>query len=161
MAATKSEPVTSNAKPKPEEKGRFIVERKYIDDRRINEPKKLDAGGIDVSGRWGVLIEPRTLTTFDHTLMHRVQRELGGQFIQRCFQCGNCTAACPTAEEQPLFNPRYFIHVVRMGYGSELERVRKYVYLCASCGRCSEACPREVDPSGVMAAIGTAVRKET
>jgi hypothetical protein len=83
----------ADAKTQPEQKGRFIVERQYIDDRRINEPKKLDAGGIDISGRWGVLIEPRTITTFDHTLMHEVQREPGGRFIHRCFQCGNCTAA--------------------------------------------------------------------
>ncbi len=144
----------ADAKQKPEEKGRFIVERQYVDDR-----KKLDAGGMDVSGRWGLLIEPRTITSFDHTLMRDVQREAGGKFIHRCFQCGNCTAACPTAEEHPEFNPRYFIHVVRMGYQAELERVRQYVYLCASCGRCTETCPREVDPAGVMAAIGTAVRK--
>ena len=38
---------------------------------------------------------------------------------------------------------------------AELEKARQYVYLCASCGRCSESCPREVDPAGVMAAIGT------
>jgi heterodisulfide reductase subunit C2 len=146
-------------KQKPQEKGRFIVERQYVDDQRINEPKKLDAGGMDVSGRWGLLIEPRTITTFDHTLMRKVQHEPGGKFIHRCFQCGNCTAACPTAEENPGFNPRYFIHVVRMGYSAELEKVRQHVYLCASCGRCTESCPREVDPAGVMAAIGTAVRK--
>ena len=152
----------ADAKPKlPGEKGRFIVERQYIDDSRINEPDVLDAGGIDISGRWGVLIEPRTITSFDHGLMRRVKREPGGAFIQRCFQCGNCTAACPTAEEHPMFNPRYFIHVVRMGYPAELEKVRRYVYLCASCGRCSEVCPRDVDPSGVMAAIGTAVRKDS
>ncbi len=150
----------ADLKPKPEAKGRFIVERQYIDDRRIHEPAQLDAGGIDISGRWGLLIEPRTITAFDHTLARRVQREPGGAFIQRCFQCGNCTAACPTAEAHPEFNPRYFIHVVRMGYSGELERVRQHVYQCASCGRCSEACPRDVDPAGVMTAIGTAIRRQ-
>ncbi len=145
-------------KPK-EEKGRFIVERQYIDDRRITEPEHLEVGGIDISGRWGVLIEPRTIADFDHSLFHEVQSEPSGKYIGRCFQCGNCTAVCPAAEEHPEFNPRYFIHVVRMGYAAELERVRKYVYLCESCGRCSEVCPRQVDPSGVMAAIGTAIRK--
>jgi len=150
----------AEGKPKPEEKGRFIVERQYVDDRRINEPKKLDAGGIDVSGRWGVLIEPRTITDFDHSLMHGVQRQKGGEHSHRCFQCGNCTAACPTSEKHPAFNPRYFIHAVRMGYPAELEKARQYVYLCASCGRCSESCPREVDPAGVMAAIGTVIRQD-
>jgi heterodisulfide reductase subunit C len=65
------------------------------------------------------------------------------------------------AEEHPTFNPRYFIHLVRMGYALELENVRQNIYLCASCGRCSEVCPRDVDPSGVMAAIGTVIRRES
>ena len=146
------------AKP-PAEKGQFIVERQYVSDERIHEPEKLEAGGVDISGRWGLLIEPRTIPAFDHGLMRLVQQTPGGEHINRCFQCGNCTGVCPTAEEHPEFNPRYFIHVTRMGYRAELEKVKEYVYLCASCGRCSEVCPRQVDPSGVMAAIGTAVRK--
>jgi len=142
------------------QKGSFIVERQYVDDRLITEPKVLEDGGIDMSGRWGVLIAPRTITQFDHTLFHEVLSEPSGKHAHQCFQCGNCTAVCPVAEEQPLFNPRYFIHVVRMGYPLELENVRKHVYLCSSCGRCSEVCPRQVDPSGVMAAIGTVIRKK-
>lgn len=147
-------------KLREDEKGRFIVERQYIEDRRITEPRTLEVGGVDMSGRWGVLIEPRTIPQFDHTLFREVQREPSGRYIHRCFQCGNCTAVCPVAEEHATFNPRYFIHVVRMGYASELENVRQSVYLCSSCGRCSEVCPRQVDPSGVMAAIGTAIRKK-
>ena len=61
---------------------------------------------------------------------------------------------CPVAEEHPEFNPRYFIHVTRMGYAAELERVRQYVYLCGSCGRCSEVCPRQVDPAQGRASQG-------
>jgi len=149
----------AETKPPDERKGRYIVEREYVDDRRITEPESLDAGGMDISGRWGVLIEPRTITAFDHTLRDRVQREPTGRHLHRCFQCGNCSAVCPVVEENPAFNPRYFIHLVRMGYTGELDRVREHVYSCHSCGRCSEVCPRDVDPSGVMAAIGTAVRK--
>jgi len=140
-------------------KGRFLAERKYIDDSRINEPVKLDADGLDISGRWGVLIEPRTITSFDHSLFRRVKKEPGGAFAHRCFQCGNCTAVCPIAAETPEFNPRYFIHVARMGYRNELEKVKDAIYQCASCGRCSEVCPRHVNPSGVMAAIGTVIRQ--
>ena len=80
--------------------------------------------------------------------------------MQRCFQCGNCTAVCPVAEEHPAFNPRYYIHVVRMGYPLALENIRQNIYRCESCGRCSEVCPRDVDPSAVMMAIGTVIRKK-
>lgn len=149
MEASKSRPET----------GKFIVPRRYLDDRRIREPEKLETGGIDISGRWGLLIEPRTIDAFDHALLREVEATPGGEWIRRCFQCGNCTGVCPTSEEHPEFNPRVFIHVARMGYRAELERVREWVYLCASCGRCSEVCPRQVDPSGVMAAIGTAIRR--
>jgi heterodisulfide reductase subunit C len=141
------------------EKGQFIVERRYVADERIHEPEQLEVGGIDISGRWGVLIEPRTISQFDHSLFRQVQREPTGTHMHRCFQCGNCTAVCPVAEEHPEFNPRYYIHAVRMGYAFELEAIRRHVYLCESCGRCSEVCPRQVDPSGVMMAIGTVVRK--
>lgn len=149
----------TDPKIKDEEKGRYIVERQYVDDDRINEPQQLESGGMDMSGRWGILIEERTIREFDHSLMHEVQKEPTGQHINRCFQCGNCSAVCPATEENPAFNPRYFIHAVRMGYAAELRKVQDSIYLCESCGRCSEVCPRHVDPSGVMFAIGTVIRK--
>ncbi len=145
--------------PREHATGKFIAEREYVDDARIHEPETLEAGGVDMSGRWGLLIEPRTITAFDHGLRDLVQREAAGAHMHRCFQCGNCTAVCPVAEEQPLFNPRYFIHVVRMGYPLALANVRENVYQCESCGRCSEVCPRDVDPSAVMVAIGTVIRR--
>lgn len=141
-------------------KGAFIAEREYVDSRRIHEPETLEAGGVDMSGRWGLLIDERTVTRFDHTLRDEVQALAAGRHMNRCFQCGNCTAVCPVAEEHPVFNPRYFIHNVRMGYPLALEDIRENVYLCESCGRCSEVCPRDVNPSAVMVAIGTVIRRK-
>ncbi len=150
----------ADEKPRDHETGKFLAEREYVDDARISEPEQLEAGGVDMSGRWGLLIEPRTITSFDHGLRDLVKREATGAHLQRCYQCGNCTAVCPVAEEHPEFNPRYYIHVIRMGYPLALENIRKNVYLCESCGRCSEVCPRDVDPSGVMVAIGTVIRRK-
>lgn len=142
-----------------ERPGSFIAEREYIDDRRIHEPETLESGGVDMSGRWGLLIDERTVTSFDHSLRDAVQALPEGRRMQHCFQCGNCTAVCPVAEKQPLFNPRYFIHNIRLGYQAAIDDIREHVYLCESCGRCSEVCPRDVNPSGVMYAIGTVVRR--
>ena len=141
------------------EKGAFIVERRYIDDQRIIEPEKLKFEGMDMSGRWGVLVLPRTIEDFDHKLYEEIRQHPRGKNIHKCWQCGNCTAACPVAEENPLFNPRYFIYIIKMGYKMELEKFQDYIYLCGSCGRCSEVCPKGVDPSGVMEAIGTVLRR--
>lgn len=142
------------------EKGRFIVERRYIDDDRIIEPEKLESGGVDMSGRWGLIIVPRITTDFDGSLAEAVRAHPKGDRIGLCWQCGNCTAACPVAAANPDFNPRYFIYAAKMGYAKELQRAQRDVYLCTSCGRCTEACPKGVDPSGVMEAIGTVVRME-
>ncbi|MCS7118168.1 MAG: 4Fe-4S dicluster domain-containing protein [Thaumarchaeota archaeon] len=141
-------------------KGEFIVERNYVDDQRIIEPEKLEIGGVDMSGRWGLLVLPRTIEDFDHSLHAMVKNHPRGRNIDRCWQCGNCTAACPVAEENPLFNPRYLIYIIKLGYKLEIEKFGNYVYFCGSCGRCSEVCPKDVDPSGVMEAIGTALRRK-
>lgn len=135
------------------EKGRFIFERGYIDSERIIEPEKLELGGVDMSGRWGTLVLPRTIEQFDHTLFEEVKKLPGGKNIHRCWQCGNCTAVCPVAHAHPEFNPRYLIHITKMGYKTEIKKFKEYVYLCSGCGRCSVACPRDVDPKGVMSAL--------
>ncbi|MDG6928875.1 MAG: 4Fe-4S dicluster domain-containing protein [Nitrososphaerota archaeon] len=143
---------------KKEEKGRFIAERRYVDDQRIVEPEKLEAGGVDMSGRWGTLVLPRTIEEFDHSLFEGVKRLPRGGKVGKCWQCGNCTAVCPVAHANPMFNPRYLIHIVRMGYQAEIEKVKDYVYLCSGCGLCSAACPKDVDPQGVMIALSIAFK---
>ncbi|MEM0322169.1 MAG: 4Fe-4S dicluster domain-containing protein [Thermoprotei archaeon] len=138
------------------QKGKFIVERDYVEQSRIVEPESLTAEGVDISGRWGTIVLPRTIQEFDTSLYERVKSLPGGAHIANCWQCGNCSAACPVAHEHPEFNPRYLIHIVRMGYTSEIERLKDTVYLCSGCGLCSSVCPRGVDPQHVMVALSLA-----
>lgn len=112
-----------------------------------------------MSGRWGLIVLPRTISDFDHSLLEAVKGHPKGSHIGLCWQCGNCTAACPVAEKNPAFNPRYFIYAAKMGYDQEVKKMKESIYLCTSCGRCTEVCPKGVDPSGVMEAIGTLIRK--
>jgi Heterodisulfide reductase, subunit C len=93
---------------------------------------------------------------FDTSIYERVKRLPGGSHIANCWQCGNCSAICPVAHEHPEFNPRYLIHIVKMGYTSEIERLKDSVYLCSGCGLCSSVCPRGVDPQHVMIALSLA-----
>jgi heterodisulfide reductase subunit C len=145
--------MTENKEEKKERKGQYIIEREYIEDERIIEPEKLDLGGVDASGRWGLIVLPRVITDFDHSLVEEVKKLPRGKHIENCWQCGLCTAVCPIAHKEPRFNPRYFIYIVKMGYKSEINKLKKFVYLCQGCGLCSEACPKHVDPAGVMMAL--------
>ncbi|MEM0075158.1 MAG: 4Fe-4S dicluster domain-containing protein [Conexivisphaerales archaeon] len=143
-----------------EEKGKHIVERKYVDDSRIIEPEKLEIGGIDVSGHWGTLVLPRTIEDFDNSMLKKVKSMPRGKNIEKCWQCGNCTAICPVAHAHPEFNPRYLIHIVKMGYSAEVEKLKDTVYFCSGCGLCSSVCPKGVDPQGVMIAMSIAFKSK-
>ncbi len=140
-------------KEEKKEKGKFIVERHYIEDERIIEPEKLDLGGVDASGRWGLLVLPRVIEDVDPTIKEEVKKLPRGKHIDNCWQCGLCTAVCPVSHKNPNFNPRYFIYIVKMGYISEIKKLKDFIYLCQGCGLCTEACPKHVDPSGVMMAL--------
>lgn len=141
---------------KREEKGRFIVERHYIHDADIVEAEKMVYEGVDISGRWNTMVIPRTITDadIDPTLVEQAKKLPGGAHIDRCWQCGNCTAICPTAHDYPEFNPRLLIYLVKVGYKSLIKKYYKdTVYRCAGCGECSTVCPKDVDPHGVMMAL--------
>ena len=65
--------------------------------------------------------------------------------IEDCFNCGNCTAICPLANENTSF-PRRDIRMVQLGLsGSLLESIDPW--LCYYCGECTETCPREAEPA--------------
>ena len=54
--------------------------------------------------------------------------------------------------DNPEFNPRYWIYLIRMGMESELLRDKDIIWQCVSCNKCTYACPRDVFPEGVMKA---------
>jgi len=54
--------------------------------------------------------------------------------------------------ENPDFNPRFWIYLIRMGMEAELLRDKDIIWQCVSCHKCTSACPRDVVPEGVMKA---------
>jgi len=140
-------------------KGEGIHERSLVEEDRIAEYERLVLEGVDISGRWSTLIEPRVLNDFDRTLFNEVKAHPKGNHINRCWQCGNCTAVCPVPHEYPDFNPRFFIYLLQLGHVRELRRRAHAVWHCRSCGQCSQRCPVEADPSGIMEALATVVKR--
>jgi heterodisulfide reductase subunit C len=69
--------------------------------------------------------------------------------IKRCYQCGTCTGACPSAKITGTFNPRKLIAYMLLG---SIDRVVSddVIWLCTACHACVERCPELVYPAEVL-----------
>ena len=78
-------------------------------------------------------------------------KELSGQNLQLCYQCGMCSGNCPAASNMDI-SPRQVIELARLGLEEEIAD-SKTVWICASCLACTVNCPRGFDLSRMMEAI--------
>jgi len=85
----------------------------------------------------------------DPQLLHEFKK-YGAVGIEKCFNCGNCTAICPLASDEYNF-PRDVIRRVQIG---QKERLTEGLdpWLCYYCGDCSETCPKGAEPGETMMA---------
>jgi len=69
----------------------------------------------------------------------------------QCYQCGQCTAACPSGWDLDE-GPR---RVVRLLLASDVDDLmaNEDVWRCNECGNCTAACPMEVDTRAAMTAV--------
>ena len=74
--------------------------------------------------------------------------KFGRENIQLCYQCGDCSAVCPHADEFYKF-PRKPIRQLQMGLEKKIETTLE-PWLCYYCGDCSDLCPRNADPGATM-----------
>ena len=72
----------------------------------------------------------------------------GGEAINRCIQCGACTATCPVSLYMDL-GPRRIIAMTRGGFKDDVLRSNT-IWLCASCYACSVECPKQIKITDVM-----------
>jgi ferredoxin len=77
-------------------------------------------------------------------------KEYGAVGIEKCYNCGNCTASCPLATDAYPF-PRNIIRRVQRG---QKDRLAQHLdpWLCYYCGNCSETCPKGAEPGETMMA---------
>ena len=131
-----------------------IHEKSLIRPENLSTHDNLIIDGIDVSGDWSTFIHSRVVTDYNEALEEEIAALPGGEYIHRCWQCGSCTNSCTVNAENPDFNPRYWIYLIRMGMEEELLRDKDIIWQCVSCNKCTSACPRDAVPEGVMKATG-------
>jgi len=85
----------------------------------------------------------------DTTLLPEIVK-YGAADVTACFNCGNCTAVCPLADNDAVF-PRRLIRYAQLGMKERLA-ASKDLWMCYYCGECSATCPRQAEPGEFMAA---------
>lgn len=81
-----------------------------------------------------------------------VIREVGGEALKTCFQCGSCSSTCPwNLVLVKEFIVRKMIRQAQLGVIALEEDER--VWLCVSCGACVKRCPRGVKIIDIMKAL--------
>lgn len=78
-------------------------------------------------------------------------RELSGENIYACYQCGKCSAGCPSLSEMDI-SPSEIIHLIKLGQEEEVLN-SKTIWICASCFTCVTRCPKGVDLTKIMEAL--------
>jgi heterodisulfide reductase subunit C len=83
-----------------------------------------------------------------HEFLQHIYKLPQGKKIDRCIQCGTCSASCPTSGAME-YGPRETIAALRAGM---LDRVLKSntVWLCASCYYCAVRCPAKIPFTDIM-----------
>jgi quinone-modifying oxidoreductase, subunit QmoC len=85
----------------------------------------------------------------DPQLMREL-KEYGAVGVEKCINCGNCTAVCSLSSTDDRF-PRYMLRLAQLGMQDELLG-SKELWLCYNCGVCSDTCPQQAEPANFMAA---------
>jgi len=77
--------------------------------------------------------------------------ELSGQDLLSCYQCGKCSAGCPSISLMDLL-PNQVIRYAQLGFIDELIN-GKTIWTCASCMTCNVRCPKGISIAEIMESL--------
>lgn len=77
--------------------------------------------------------------------------EISGQNLLACYQCGKCSAGCPSVSQMDIL-PNQIIRYAQLGLRDELLQSRS-IWVCASCMTCNTRCPKGINIAEVLEAV--------
>ncbi|MCL2142751.1 MAG: CoB--CoM heterodisulfide reductase subunit C [Methanomassiliicoccaceae archaeon] len=75
----------------------------------------------------------------------------GGSSIMQCFQCGTCTASCPSGKYM-AYRTRKLMRAAQLGLKDETINSED-LWHCTTCYTCAERCPRDVKIVDIVTAL--------
>lgn len=75
----------------------------------------------------------------------------GGADVKMCFQCGTCTAGCPSGR-RTSYRVRKLMRMAQLGLKEEIVNSDE-LWECSTCYTCVERCPRQVPIVDVVVAL--------
>jgi len=81
----------------------------------------------------------------------KVASSHGGETLMLCFQCGTCTASCPSGR-LTAYKTRKLIRKAQLGLEDEVVNSPD-LWMCTTCYSCMERCPRGVEIVDLITAM--------
>lgn len=75
----------------------------------------------------------------------------GGESVTMCFQCGTCTASCPSGKET-AYRVRKLMRQAQLGLEKDAIEGDN-LWQCTTCYACVERCPRQVEVVEIVTAL--------
>ena len=94
----------------------------------------------------------------DSAFFEAVVRASGQKTLSHCYQCGKCTAGCPTTFAMD-YKPSQIIRLLQLGRKEEVLGSRA-IWVCMACFTCSTRCPCNIDVAQVMDNLRVIARRE-
>ncbi len=95
----------------------------------------------------------------DPKFKYKVSEIPGAEKLMVCFQCGTCTAGCPTARFSDSHKPRKLLRMVQLGLKNRILS-SDAIWYCAGCYTCIDRCPQDVELLSIMTVIRNLAARE-
>jgi len=115
----------------------------------IHEEKSLILEGMDISGHWNRMFDPRVLTDYSVENLEKVAALPGGESLMWCYGCAKCTGVCPV-DIVGDYSPRKIHRKTQAGMDLFTS---PDLWLCTTCMNCLRVCPKEVNMIHIMPAV--------
>ncbi|MDH5671219.1 MAG: (Fe-S)-binding protein [Myxococcales bacterium] len=122
---------------------------KYERDESYVELDHVEVDGVDISGHWNRMYQPREITAFTPEKIEELAALSGAESIAYCYQCAKCVGVCPVDAAGGDYGPRKIYRRLQTGLNIFDS---PDLWKCTTCQNCVRVCPKGVDMVQIMPA---------